>query len=395
MTIDFLAGAQALKDEMVARRRDLHAHPEMGFAEYRTAGIIAEALTELGMEVQTGVGKTGVVGFLGGDRPGPTVMMRFDMDALPIEEANAVAYASQNPGVMHACGHDGHVTIGLAVAKLLHAQRQEINGTLKFVFQPAEEGLGGALAMVGDGVIDSPRQDVALGLHLWNEKPVGWVSAAAGPVMAGAELFEIKLTGSGGHGAAPYQTKDPVTAAAQIVTALQTVVSRNVDARHGAVISVTQIHGGDAFNVIPGVVTMGGTIRTFDLGVREIVLRRFEEIVHGVATAMQCEAEIRLQKATSAVINDEHVAERVRELATTMPRAFTHIRDDERTMGSEDYGELVGQAPSCYFFVGSADPARGLNYPHHHPRFDFDEQALVNGAALMAAMAARYVFEAA
>lgn len=394
MTIDFLAEAQALKGEMVARRRDLHAHPEMGFAEYRTAGIIAQALTELGMEVQTGVGKTGVVGLLGGDRPGPTVMMRFDMDALPIEEANAVDYASQNPGVMHACGHDGHVTIGLAVAKLLHAHRQQINGTLKFVFQPAEEGLGGALAMVADGVIDRPRQDVALGLHLWNEQPVGWVSAAPGPVMAGAELFEIKLIGSGGHGAAPYQTKDPVTAAAQIVTALQTVVSRNVDARHGAVISVTQIHGGDAFNVIPGVVTLGGTIRTFDLGVREIVLRRFEEIVRGVAAAMQCEAEIRLQKATSAVINDEEVAGRVRELAATMPGAFTQIRDDERTMGSEDYGELVGNAPSCYFFVGSADPARGLNYPHHHPRFDFDEQALVTGAALMAATAAGYVFEA-
>nr|MBP7691183.1 amidohydrolase [Anaerolineales bacterium] len=259
MPIDFHPLAQQLLPEMSARRRDFHRHPELGFQEVRTAGIVAQELNRLGLEVTTGVGRTGVVGVLEGDQPGPTVLLRFDMDALPITEANAVDYASETPGVMHACGHDGHTTIGLAVAKLLTPWRARMAGTLKFVFQPAEEGLGGAEAMVQDGVLDrlGPAPERALALHLWNSEPVGWVGATNGPAMAASERFTLTLQGRGGHGAIPHQTVDPVTAAAHVVTALQTIVSRNVNALDSAVISVTMLKAGDAFNVIPDTAVLG------------------------------------------------------------------------------------------------------------------------------------------
>lgn len=391
MTIDLHAAVRAQADALIATRRDFHRHPEMGFEEVRTAGIVAKHLNGLGLEVQTGIAKTGIIVLLVGDKPGPTVQMRFDMDALPIQEANTTDYISTNPGVMHACGHDGHTAIGMTVASVLNAHRSEIAGTLKFVFQPAEEGQGGARSMVAEGALEMPRHDVSLGLHLWNDKPVGWLAATHGPAMAASEVFEVQLTGKGGHGASPYQTLDPVVAAAQIITAIQSIPARNVDARESAVISVTTVHAGDAFNVIPQTATLGGTIRTFQPAIRELTLRRFREVVEGVAQAMGCQADITLRSITRAVINTPEVADTVLATARTLPELFTNFSTSERTMGSEDYGELAGDAPSCFFFVGSADPARGLDYPHHHPRFDFDEQALVNGATLMAMSAAKYV----
>ena len=387
---DFFEIAQTLESEMITRRRDLHRHPELGFQEVRTAGIVANELNHLGLEVRTGVGKTGVVGLLEGDRPGSTILLRFDMDALPIVEANQTDYVSENPGVMHACGHDGHVTIGLAVAKMLAPRRKEMAGTLKFVFQPAEEGLGGAAAMVREGVLESPAPEQSLALHLWNDKPLGWVAATDGPCMAAADKFTITLQGKGGHGASPYQTKDPIVAAAQIVTALQTVVARNVNALEAAVLSVTSIKSGEAFNVIPDSATLLGTFRTFKPEVRETVVRRFEQIVNGVAGAMGCSASVQYEVTTPAVVNDAPMAAGVRELARTLP-GVTHVADDERTMGSEDMAYMMSTIPGCYFFVGSANAEKELNYPHHHPRFDFDERALTVGAALMAQAAARYV----
>jgi amidohydrolase len=390
MTIDFLTKAKELEQEMIARRRDFHKHPELGFQEIRTSGIVAKELNQLGLEVRTGVGKTGVVGLLEGDKPGPTILLRFDMDALPIIEANTTDYISESNGVMHACGHDGHTAMGLAVAKMLMPLRKQIAGTLKFVFQPAEEGLGGALAMVKDDVMSSPKVDRSLALHLWNDKPFGWVAATNGPCMAAADKFAITLQGKGGHGAAPFLAHDPIIASAQIITALQTIVSRNINALDSAVLSVTSVKGGEAFNVIPDSVVMLGTVRTFTTEVRDRVVKRFEEIVMGVAKAMECEAKIDYQTTTAAVLNDAQMSAEVRELAKAMPDVTT-VADSERTMGSEDMAYMMQTVPGCYFFIGSANAEKGLNFPHHHPRFDFDERALVRGAALMAQAAAKYV----
>ena len=260
---NYLLEAETLFPYTQTLRRDFHQHPEIGFQEVRTASIVARELRELGLEVSTGIAETGVVAMLEGERPGPTALLRFDMDALPVTEETGAEYASLTPGVMHACGHDGHTAIGLTVARLLHAHRDELAGTVKLVFQPAEEGLGGAKRMVAEGVLANPRPDLSLALHLWNDKPFGWIGVTPGPAMAASGRFQITITGSGGHGAAPHLTHDPVVAAAQIITALQTIVSRNVRPLDSAVVSVTAIEAGDAFNVIPSTAVLKGTFRTY------------------------------------------------------------------------------------------------------------------------------------
>jgi amidohydrolase len=390
---NFLKQAQELFPYTQAMRRDFHMHPELGFTEVRTGGIVAKELETLGIEVTKGVGKTGVVGLIEGAKPGPTILLRFDMDALPITEDTGAEYSSINPGVMHACGHDGHTAIGLTVAKMLHSHREELAGNVKLCFQPSEEGtngeeVGGALMMMRDGVLESPKVDRTLSLHVWNDRPLGWIHVAKGPVMAGAELFSIKLTGKGGHGAAPETTVDPVVAAAQIVTALQTIVSRNVAPLKPAVVSVTAIHSGTAFNIIPQTAELSGTIRTFEPEVRKLVHQRFEQIVRGIATSMNCEVEITLKQVTAPVINNGAVAESVLNSAQSL---FPQTEIDTAaylTMGAEDMGYMLEKADGCYFFIGSANNEKNLNYNHHHPKFDFDEQAMITGAALMATAAA-------
>ncbi len=391
--IDFLKSATELFPYAQTLRRDFHMHPELGFNEIRTGGIVAKELEALGLEVTKGVGKTGVVGLLEGAKPGPTLLLRFDMDALPIVEDTGAEYASQNQGVMHACGHDGHTAIGLTVAKILNAHKNEIAGTIKFCFQPSEEGsngeeVGGAEMMMKDGVLEGPKVDMTLSLHLWNEKPLGWVHVAKGPVMAGAEIFKIKIIGKGGHGAVPNATIDPVTCAAQIITASQTIVSRNVSPLETAVVSFTIINGGTAFNVIPQEVTLEGTIRTFDPQVRLKVVKRFEEIVNGVASAMGCKVEMNVKQLTPALINADDVTSKVQETAMRVLPQSTHDNTPYLTMGAEDMAYMQTKVDGCYFFIGSNNKERHLDYGHHHPKFDFDEQALISGAALMAAAAA-------
>ncbi|MBV6397502.1 MAG: putative hydrolase YxeP [Anaerolineales bacterium] len=390
---DFLAQARELFPYTQAMRRDLHMHPELGFREIRTGGIVAKELESLGLEVTKGVGKTGVIGLLEGARPGPTLLLRFDMDALPILEETGAEYSSQTEGIMHACGHDGHTAIGLTVAKILHAQRGQIAGTVKFCFQPSEEGrngeeYGGAQMMIRDGALESPRVDMTLSLHLWNDRPLGWVNVAKGPVMAGAEQFKIKLTGRGGHGAAPDTTIDPVIAAAQVVSAAQSIVARNVGPLETAVVSFTMIHSGTTFNVIPQEATLEGTIRTFDSSVREKVLARFDRIVRGVAEALGCAIEITLSQLTPALVNAEALTASVQETARRILPDAQHDDTPYLTMGAEDMAYMQEKVPGCYFFIGSANRERGLHYGHHHPKFDFDEDALARGAALMAAAAA-------
>jgi len=370
-------------------RRDFHLHPELGFHEVRTAGVVVRELTALNLEskyqpVTTGVGETGVVGILEGARSGPCVMVRFDMDALPIQEETGAEYASQTPGVMHACGHDAHTAIGLTVARLLHAHRAELSGTVKLVFQPAEEGMGGAEAMIRAGVLENPRPEAAFGLHVWNDRPLGWLGIAEGPVMAAAEKFAVRITGKGGHGAAPHLAVDPILAAAQVVSALQGIVARNVPPLDSGVVSVTTLHGGEAFNVIPPVVEMTGTIRTFEVATRQRVLERFRQVVQGVAEAFECQAEIQVEPLTAAVVNQPEAAERLRRVARRL-LPDSKIDSVFHTMGSEDMSLFLQQVPGCFVFIGSANAAEGRDFPHHHPRFDIDEDVLPRAAALLAA----------
>lgn len=388
---NFLQKAEELFPYTQAMRRDFHKYPELGFNEIRTSGIVAKELEQLGLEVTKGVGKTGVVGYLEGAKPGPTILLRFDMDALPIQEDTGAEYSSINNGVMHACGHDGHTAIGLTVAKILNEHKNELQGNIKFCFQPSEEGtngeeVGGALMMIRDGVMDGV--DKTLALHLWNDKPVGWIHVGAGPVFAGAELFKVKLTGKGGHGASPETTIDPVVCAAQITTALQTIVSRNINPLKPAVVSVTSIQAGTAFNVIPQTAELWGTIRTFDPDVRKTVIERFNQIVKGTAEAMNCQVEITVKEVTLPVTNDEEVTASVFNSAK---QVFPNLQIDTNsylTMGAEDMGYMQDKAKGCYFMIGSANDEKKLNYNHHHPKFDFDEKALINGVAVMATAAA-------
>jgi len=382
--INYLDEAQELFEYTRDLRRDFHMHPEIGLKEIRTANIVVRELTGMGLQVKTGVGATGVVALIEGKTPSQVVLLRFDMDALPIQEETGAEYASINNGVMHACGHDGHVAIGLTVAKILNKHRNEFKGTVKLVFQPGEEGLGGAEQMIADGILVSPQPDVVLALHIWNEKPVGWIGIVPGPVMAAADIFTIKITGKGGHGAVPNLCKDPILAAAQVINLLQGIASRNVSPLKSAVVTVASIRGGEAFNVIPSEVELKGTIRTFEPEIRDLVIKRFHQIVENVSSALECESIIEIRSITPAVINHPDITNRVQQVAgRVLPN--DHLDNKSMTMGSEDMAFIMQQIPGCYFFIGSANKDKNLDASHHHPKFDFDESILPTAVGLMMA----------
>jgi amidohydrolase len=364
-------------------RRDFHIHPEVGFNELRTSKIVAQELKNLGINVKPSVGKTGVVGLLEGNKKFPVLLLRFDMDALPINEENSTEYVSQHPGIMHACGHDGHTAIGLTVAKILNQHKSRLNGSVKLVFQPAEELLIGARAMIEDGVLEDPKPDFALGVHLWNEKPVGWFGITPGPIMAGADRFTIRVIGSGGHGANPHLVNDPIIASGHILTAIQSIVSRNVPPLENAVLSVTKIQGGNSFNIIPPFVDLAGTIRTFKLNVHDLVIQRLISIVEGVASSFGCQVDINIEPLTMPVVNDEHIAEVVQRTAREL---FENVLIDSKYISSvsEDMSFFMQNIPACFLLVGSSNKFNKLDFPHHHPRFDFDELSLPLAVGLLA-----------
>lgn len=372
--------AQSIFESLVAWRRDFHMYPEIGLEEHRSARVIAETLRGLGYAVQEGVARTGVVGLLE-NGPGPVILNRVDMDALPIQEETGLPFASHIPGMMHACGHDAHMAMGLGVATLMAQRRDAWRGTLKVIFQPGEEGMNGAEIMVKEGILENPRPEAALAVHVWNPLPVGAIAATPGPVMAASETWEATITGKGGHGAMPEGTIDPIVTAAHIVTALQTVVSRNVSPLETAVVSVGMLRSGEAFNVIPPTADLRGTIRTFNPAVRETVLRRVQEIIEGAARVMGATTSFKLQPLTPAVVNDAQVTALVQAAATDLFGAAA-LHTDVRTMGSEDAAFILDAIPGCYLFVGSAFTDRET-FAHHNPRFDIDERALVNGVALV------------
>jgi amidohydrolase len=378
-------------EQVVVDRRHLHAHPELGFCEVETAGFVAERLRALGLEVQTGVARTGVVALIRGARPGRTVLLRADMDALPIQEENDVPYASRNPGVMHACGHDAHTAILLGAAHVLARRRDLLAGTVKLVFQPCEEQTpGGAVAMIAEGVLENPRVDAAFALHVSQDGPVGTVSTCAGPIMAAADTFTLKLSGAGGHGAYPHQCIDPVVAAAQIVLGLQTIVSREVDPMQSAVITVGGIRAGKAPNIIPQTCTMTGTVRSFDKKVRSYLAKRIEEVATGLARVLRVECVCHYSFGNPVVVNDPAMTELVFDVAREVV-AKDKVLVEAPSMGAEDFSSFLEKVPGNFFFLGTRNPARNLIYDHHHSKFDIDEAALPTGVDMMVAIAEHYL----
>lgn len=374
---------------VIADHRHFHEHPELGFQEVETAKIVAERLSSLGVEdIKTGVNKTGVTGLIRGTGSGPgkdrVVLLRADIDALPILEENEVDYVSRNPGVMHACGHDAHTAILLDVACMLMDRKSEFAGTVKLLFQPAEEiPPGGALGMIQEGVQEHPHVDAVFGLHMAQAIPVGFVGVAGGPVMAGGDLFEITIQGKGGHAASPHKAVDPIVIGSQIVVALQTVVARNVDPMESAVLSITVFQAGDAFNVIPDVAKIGGTVRWFKPDVTALVEKRIIEIATGIGEAAGATIDVTFSRGYQPTINDNAHAAIVREAAIGVV-GEEHVLTPPPVMGGEDFSRFLLERPGAFFVIGSKNEEKGLVWGHHHPKFDIDEESLGIGVATMA-----------
>ncbi|HHW99510.1 MAG TPA: amidohydrolase [Firmicutes bacterium] len=381
--MNLLERAQQLKDEFIAYRRDFHQHPELGFEEERTSGIVAEYLESLGIEV-TRVAKTGVVGLLRGGKPGRTMALRADMDALSIPQQNDVPYKSIHPGKMHACGHDGHTAILMGVAKLLSEVKDEIAGNVKFFFQPAEEGPGGALPMVEAGVMENPHVDAVMGLHLGTNLPTGKVGLKAGPSSAGTDSIKITLEGKGGHGAHPHTSIDTIVAAGHLIVAMQTIVSREIDPLGSAVVTLGTINGGYRNNVIAHQVELTGTVRTLDPEVRAAMPERIERIIKGVCETFRCKYEFVYDKGYPSVINDPAMADLAEAAAQRLLGAENVVRTANPSMGGEDFAYFAEKAPGIFLRLGAANPEKDCIYPGHHPYYNFDEDAIPIGMAVLA-----------
>ena len=382
-----------LVPDMVAMRRDLHEHPELAFEEVRTSGIVAGRLRALGLDVRTGVAKTGVVGTLKGGkaRPGAkTLAIRADMDALPIHELNDLDYRSTIDGKMHACGHDGHTSVLLAVADLLTKRREELNGNVKFVFQPAEEVIGGAEPMVKEGALEGV--DNIIGLHIFSDYPLGRVGVRAGSTFASADKFVLKVRGKGGHGAMPSTAVDPIIVAAHITTALQTLVSRETSPFSPTVITVARIEAGTAFNIIPEDAELWGSLRAYSAEHRALMIRRITELAQGIATAMNASCEVKIFDGCPACVNDPAMSELVqRAAASTVGAQSVDSGEEVMTTGSDDMAYFLQAVPGCYFIVGAHNEEKGAKYPHHHPRFQIDEDSLPIAAEVLTRAALDYL----
>ena len=376
----------AIHDEMTAWRRDIHAHPELGFEEERTAAIVAEKLDSFGIQVHRGLAKTGVVGVLEGEPGEGAIALRADMDALPILEGNAVPHRSVNDGAMHACGHDGHTTMLLGAARYL-AETRNFAGTVYFVFQPAEEGLGGGEAMVQEGLFERFPAGAVYGMHNWPGLPAGEIAVRTGPMMAACDEFTITVEGTGAHGAMPHLGIDPIVAAAQIVTALQSIVGRNVDPLEAGVVSVTKIHGGDAFNVIPQAVELAGTVRTFKPEVRDLIATGIERIAESSAAALGARARVNVEARFPATVNTAAETERAEAAATAVVGGAHVHRDIAPCMGSEDFAYMLQARPGSYIWIGNGQGPGGCFL--HNPGYDFNDEILAIGASYWATLVER------
>ncbi|TVY03073.1 M20 metallopeptidase family protein [Cohnella terricola] len=378
-----------LEDRIVGWRRYLHRHPELSFEEKQTAAFIAAELEKLELEVRTGVGGGGVLGVLRGSHPGATIALRADFDALPIQDEKQTEYASTVPGVMHACGHDGHTASLLGVASLLSEQREQLHGTVVFLFQHAEEKTpGGAQAMIADGCLHDV--DAVFGIHLSTELPVGQIGFCSGSFMAAADAFTIQVEGRGGHAARPHETVDSIAIACSLVGQLQHIVSRRVDPMQPAVVSIGKIQGGTAFNVIAEKTLLEGTVRTFDPEARDLIEQELRGIADGVARASHASIHIDYLRGYPTLVNHDKETSIVREaIADTMPDAI--IKELERRMGAEDFAYYLQHKPGSFFYVGARGADERTHYPHHHPRFDIDERALVLSAKAFLSIVGQYL----
>jgi len=369
----------AMLPEVISYRRHFHQHPELSLREFETAEFIEKELHRLKLKTKRLAG-TGVVSVLRSGKPGPTIMLRADMDALPVTEENTHSYRSLHDGRMHACGHDSHMAMLLGMAKLLAAQGVP-RGRVKLCFQPGEEGTDGGGKMVAAGVLEDPDVDFAFAMHVWVPLPIGKIAVIPGPAMAAVDEFEVKVIGKGGHAAYPHSATDPVLAAASVIQNLQSVVSRNVAPWHLAVVTVASVEAGTAFNIIPPVATMKGTVRTFDKPVRRLIERRFKSIVRQTASAMGCGTEINYIPMLPATVNNPKMAEFVREVVRGLV-GRRGLVDVPPTMGGEDFSRYAEKVPAVMAFVGAQNKRKGAAYPHHHPKFEIDEDAMRLGLEL-------------
>jgi amidohydrolase len=387
---ELLDAARRLKPQLVEDRRAIHQHPELAYQEVKTSARVAERLTALGIEHRTGVAETGVIGIIEGSRPGRTVILRGDMDALPILEETPVPFASQNPGVMHACGHDSHTAMLLGAAQLLNERRGSLAGTVKLMFQPAEEGGGGAKRMLEEGLLEAPEVDAAFMIHVHPELPMGKVGFRSGPSMAGMCRFEIEVRGKGGHAARPHAAIDPVVISAHVVTALQTLVSRELDPTAMGLITMGSITSGTAANIIPDTALIKGTIRAHDKAVMEHLRTRVAELASGVAAAMRAQAEVRYGMAYPPLASDDAMT----ELAAGAARRLLggeNVEEVPITMGSEDFAYVLEKVPGSVVRLGVRREEWDRALPVHTATFDIDEDALPVGAATMASIAIAYL----
>lgn len=380
---------KAVTSDVVAIRRDVHSHPEAGFKETRTADLIERRLGAIRVESKRIAG-TGILATIKGAKPGPTMLVRADIDGLPVTELNEVPYRSKVPGMMHACGHDGHVATALGAATVLAGRRDKLAGTIKFMFQPAEEGPGGALPMIEAGILDKPKVDASFAMHMWNDLPVGQIGARPGPVFASADEFTVKITGKGGHGAAPHQTIDPIVVAAHLTLALQTIVSRKTHPLKSAVVTVGQIHGGVRHNIISDTATLNGTCRALEKPVRAMIQKEIRAIAKGVAGAFGAKADVEWRDGYPPTVNDPKMTELVRAAAAEVV-GESNVIAQEITMGAEDMSYVLERVPGCYWLLGSANAKKGLDYPHHSARFDFDEESLPIGVQVWTKIAERFL----
>ncbi|HXW50726.1 MAG TPA: amidohydrolase [Candidatus Acidoferrales bacterium] len=371
--------------DVVALRRDIHAFPELGFEEVRTSGIVADRLRRLGYEVRTKIAQTGVLGILRTGKPGLTVLLRADMDALPLEEAPGLPFASTVRGKMHACGHDGHVAILLGAAQMIMQRRDALCGTIVLCFQPAEEGKGGAAAMVAEGVLDDPQVDKVYGLHVWSQHAPGIVLTRPGPMMATSDTIEITVRGKGGHGAQPDHTIDPIVTAAHFVNSVQTVVSRKVDPLEPAVVTIGAFNAGTAPNVIPEEARLLGTVRTFNEQLRDEMPQKIEAVLAGCCASANATYDYTYVKRYPITSNDPGEAAYVMSLAAGL-LGSKRVAEQPKIMGAEDFSFMLQRRPGCFFFLGACvDPK--VDAPHHSPHFAIDESAFATGVQMMVALA--------
>ncbi|MEC7730464.1 MAG: amidohydrolase [Candidatus Neomarinimicrobiota bacterium] len=369
---------EAIKDILIQWRRDFHQYPELGFEEHRTSSIIAETLISFGMSPKTGVGKTGVTADLNFGE-GPTIALRADMDALPMQETSGLSFSSKHDGVMHACGHDGHMAMLLGAAKILSQMDKELTGTIRFIFQPAEEGEGGARYMIEDGCLEGV--DEIYGIHVWNYQPVGEVGTKEGPILAAADLFDIIIKGVGGHGATPQGTVDAVIVAAHLIQALQTIVSRNTNPLESTVITIGEINGGHNFNIIADKVRLAGTTRAYTKENRSMIQRRMQEIIDGIAKSFGAEITFNYTDGYPPTINHSGPVKKVLQAAGKV--VGPGAGEPYLSMGGEDFSYYLQKVPGCFFFVGSApDGQRQFSTPHHCSHFNMDESALSVGTSV-------------